>query len=92
MKKERRKFTSAFKAKVAIEAIKEDMTIQELSVKHQVHPSQITTWKKEFLENVSLVFDSKRQEIKDDSKDKILYSKIGELQIEIDFLKKVLGK
>ena len=92
MKKERRKFTSAFKAKVAIEAIKEDMTIQELSVKHQVHPSQITTWKKKFLENASLVFDSKRQEIKDDSKDKILYSKIGELQIEIDFLKKVLGK
>jgi transposase len=38
MKKERGKFTSAFKAKVAIEAIKEDMTIQELSVKHQVHP------------------------------------------------------
>lgn len=92
MKKERRKFTSAFKAKVAIEAIKEDMTIQELAVKHQVHPSQITTWKKEFLENASLVFDSKQQEIKDDSKDKILYSKIGELQIEIDFLKKVLGK
>ena len=60
MKKERRKFTSAFKAKVAIEAIKEDMTIQELASKHQVHPSQITTWKKEFLENASLVFDSKR--------------------------------
>ena len=92
MKKERRKFTSAFKAKVAIEAIKEDKTIQELAAKHQVHPSQITTWKKEFLENASLVFDSKHQEVKDETKDKILYSKIGELQIEIDFLKKVLGK
>jgi hypothetical protein len=43
------------------------------------------------LENASLVFDSKRQEAKDDSKDKILYSKIGELQIEIDFLKKSWG-
>ena len=92
MKKERRKFTSAFKAKVAVEAIKEDLTIQELAVKHQVHPNQISTWKKEFLENASLVFDSKHQEIKDDSKEKVLYSKIGELQIEIDFLKKVLGK
>ena len=92
MKKERRKFTSAFKAKVAIEAIKEDKTIQELAAKHQVHPSQITTWKKEFLENASLVFDSKRQEVKDESKDKILYSKIGVLQIELDLLKKVLGK
>ena len=92
MKKERRKFTSAFKAKVAVEAIKENLTIQELAVKHQVHPNQISTWKKEFLENASLVFDSKRQEIKDDSNEKVLYSKIGELQIEIDFLKKVLGK
>ena len=92
MKKERRKFTSAFKAKVAVEAIKEDLTIQELAVKQQVHPNQISTWKKEFLENASLVFDSKRQEVKDETKDKILYSKIGELQIEIDFLKKVLGK
>jgi len=92
MKKERRKFTSAFKAKVAVEAIKEDLTIQELALKHQVHPNQISTWKKEFLVNASLVFDSKRQEIKDDSKEKVLYFKIGELQIEIDFLKKVLGK
>ena len=92
MKKERRKFTSAFKAKVAIEAIKEDKTIQELASKHQVHPSQITTWKMEFLDNASMVFESKRHEVKDESKDKILYSKIGELQIEIDFLKKVLGK
>ena len=92
MKKERRKFSSAFKAKVAIEAIKEDMTIQELASKHQVHPSQVTTWKKEFLDNSSIVFESKRQEEKDESKDRILYSKIGELQIEIDFLKKVLGK
>jgi transposase-like protein len=92
MKKERRKFTSAFKAKVAIEAIKEDKTIQELASKHQVYPSQITTWKKEFLDNASMVFESKRHEEKDESKDKILYSKIGELQIEIDFLKKVLGK
>ena len=92
MKKERRKFTSAFKAKVAIEAIKEDKTIQELASKHQVHPSQITTWKKEFLDNARMVFESKRHEVIDESKDKILYSKIGELQIEIDFLKKVLGK
>ncbi len=92
MKKERRKFTSVFKAKVTVEAIKEDLTIQEFAVKHQVHPNQISTWKKEILENASLVFDSKRQEIKDDSKEKVLFSKIGELQIEIDFLKKVLGK
>jgi transposase len=67
------------------------LTIQ-VTAKHLVHPSQITTSKKEFLENASLVIYSKRHEVKDDSKDKVLYSKIGELQIEIDLLKKVLGK
>ena len=92
MKKERRKFSAAFKAKVALEAIKEKETLQQLASKFEVHPNQITLWKKEFLENASLVFESKRQEVKDESKDKILYSKMGELQIEIDFLKKVLGK
>lgn len=92
MKKERRKFSSAFKAKVAIEAIKEDLTTQELAAKHQIHPSQVTSWKKDFLDNASVIFETKRHEEKDESKDKILYSKIGELQIEIDFLKKVLGK
>ena len=92
MKKERRKFTSAFKTKVAIEAIKEDMTIQELASKHQVHPSQITTWKKEFLDKSEMIFSREKQEKVDESIQKELYSKIGELQVQVDFLKKVLGK
>lgn len=92
MKKERRKFSSSFKAKVAIEAIKEVSTIQELASKYEIHANQISLWKKEFLDNANSVFESKRIEKKDESKEKVLYSKIGELQIEIDFLKKVLGK
>lgn len=92
MKKERRKFSAAFKAKVAIEAIKEDKTLQELASKHGLHSNQISAWKKEFLEKSELIF-SKELDLKvDDSKEKELYSKIGELQIENDFLKKVLGK
>lgn len=92
MKKERRKFSASFKAKVAIEAIKEQQTIQELAVKYELHPTQINTWKREFLDNAESVFNTEKSPIKDDSKEKELYSKIGELQIQVDFLKKVLGK
>src|SRR5690606_24463635 len=51
MKQERRKFSAGFKAKVAIEAIKEQQTIHELAAKYEVHPTQINTWKREFLED-----------------------------------------
>jgi transposase-like protein len=59
MKRERRKFSAAFKSKVAIEALKEQMTLQELAKKFDVHPNQITGWKREFIENASVVFESK---------------------------------
>ena len=92
MKKERRKFSASFKAKVAIEAIKEQQSIQELAVKYELHPTQINTWKREILDNAECVFTTEKSSSKDDSKEKELYSKIGELQIQVDFLKKVLGK
>lgn len=94
MKKERRKFSASFKAKVAIEAIKEISTAQELASKYQIHPTQIAAWKREFLENAELVF-SKEAPVANDgenTKERELYSKIGELQVQVDFLKKVLGK
>ncbi len=92
MKRSRRKFTSAIKTKVVLEALKERSTLQELSSKFELHPTQITTWKKEFLNNASSAFESKSKT--DDSekeKDK-LYGKIGRLEMENDFLRKVLGK
>lgn len=92
MKQSRRKFSASFKAKVAIEAIKEREAIHELASKYEVQASQINTWKREFLDNAEAAFTSEKPSWKDDSKEKELYSKIGELQIQVDFLKKVLGK
>lgn len=92
MKMSRRKFSSKFKTQVAIDALKEQMTIQQLASKHNVHPSQITSWKKEFLENATAAFESQSKQKLDSSKEDELYAKIGRLQTEVEFLKKVLGK
>lgn len=92
MKRERRKFTAAFKAKVVIDAIKENQTLHELASKYNIHQNQISTWKKEFLEKSELIFSKETPVKGDEVKEKELYSKIGELQIQVDFLKKVLGK
>ena len=94
MRKERRRFSAAFKTKVALEAIKEKETVQQLASKFEVHPNQITEWKREFLEEAEQIFSKKKAEEKaNDEQDKDqLYSKIGRLQTEVDFLKKVLGK
>jgi transposase len=94
MKKERRKFSAAFKTKVALEAIKEKETLQQLASKYEVHQTQIAQWKREFLESAEDIFSKKKSEEKanDEQEKDALYSKIGRLQTEIDFLKKVLGK
>ena len=78
---------------MALEAIKEKETVQQLASKFEVHPNQITQWKREFLEEAEQIFSKKKAEEKaNDEQDKDqLYSKIGRLQTEVDFLKKVLG-
>lgn len=92
MKKSSRKFSSSFKAKVVIETIKDQLTLQEIASKFDIHPAQISTWKREFIENSSKAFDSKTKTEETDKEKSILYSKIGQLQVENDFLKKVLEK
>jgi transposase-like protein len=92
MKRTRRKFTGAFKAKVAIEALKERESLAELSKHYEVHPNIITKWKKEFLENSAYVFDQQSKETEKEIDIEKLYAKIGQLEIENDFLKKNLRK
>ncbi len=91
MKKTSRKFSGAFKAKVALEALKERETLAELSKRFEVHPNMISKWKQEFLERSSEIFDKKSDADSEVDAEK-LYSKIGQLEIENDFLKKSLNK
>ena len=91
MSKLRRKFSSAFKAKVALEALQERETIEFLSKKHDVHPNQILRWKKELAENSFKVFSSESG--RSDKSDKLtdeLYKQIGQLKVDNDWLKKKL--
>lgn len=93
MKKQRRKFSKEFKLKVILEALKERETLQQLGKKYDMHPQQITNWKKEYLAKSLEIMDSKTPKQKEQDlqgeADK-LYKKIGQLQMEVDFLKKNL--
>ena len=92
MKSKRRKFSATFKARVAIEALKERETLSELSRKYELHPNIISKWKKEFLDKADQVFESKKSESNPEVDIEKLYAKIGKLEIERDFLKKNLKK
>lgn len=92
MKTSRRKFSGAFKAQVAIEALKERETLAELSKKYEVHPNIISKWKKEFVERANEIFETKAPDKQAQVDIERLYAKIGQLEMERDFLKKVSKK
>lgn len=90
MGRKRREFSSSFKSKVALAAAKGDATLAELAGKHGVYPNQISAWKKQLLEGVSVLFEDgrKRKETDESADAAALYEQIGRLKVELDWLKK----
>lgn len=92
-KNQRRKFSSDFKAKVVLEALKERETMEEIARRFELHPNQVGIWKKEFLANAGAAFggggEKEAQAKKEEDMEK-LYARIGQLQVENDWLKKKL--
>jgi transposase len=92
MKSKRQKHSGTFKAKVAIEALQERESLSELSKKYGIHPNMISRWKKEFLERAPELFEKASSEKKEDTDLEKLYAKIGQLEMEKEYLKKNLKK
>jgi transposase len=95
MKRTRKKHNGAFKAKVALAAIKGDRTIAELASEFGVHPNQIYNWKKQLLDGAASVFEGGGSAVVGTASEvqvDLLYRQIGQLKVENDFLARKLGK
>ena len=90
---QRKRYTPEYKAKVVIEAIREQKTLNELGREYGPHPVQISQWKKQALEGLPEVFGDRRgkSEAQEEALKARLYQQIGQLQMEVDWLKKRLG-
>ena len=87
----RLRFRADFKARVALEALRGEKTVQEIAARHKVHPNQVSTWKKQALEGLGSIFEKgpgKGDEC--DSEVRDLHAKIGELTVQNDFLARAL--
>jgi transposase-like protein len=93
MKRQRKQYSADLKAKIAVEAVKGQRTMQEIASHYSVHPSQVTQWKKQLLECAGDIFSNGREhDIEADEQLKAeLYQQVGKLQMELDWLKKKSG-
>ena len=90
----RRRFSTEFKAKVALEAIRGERTISELATQHQLHPNQITQWRRQAIDKLAKVFDDKASDAQVSREAEVtkLHAKIGQLVVERDFLAKAFDR
>lgn len=90
----RRRFTSEFKGRVALDALRGDKTIQEIAARHKVHPNQVSTWKRQAIEGLGAVFSNGADRERQDHEVEVreLHAKIGQLTVERDFLSKGLKR
>ena len=93
MTMQRRQHSAEFKAKVALDALRGERTLNELAAEYGVHPVQITQWKKVVLDEVPKLFSSRRgaQPKEEEALKAALYQQIGQLKVELDWLKKKVG-
>ncbi len=91
-KRPRRNHSAAFKAKVALEALKGEKTVAEIAQRHDVHPNQVTEWRRQLLERAADVFGTAARPTQAPVDMKALHAKIGQQALEIDFLAGALSK
>ena len=93
MTRKRRSFTAEFKAKVALEALRGQRTTTEIAQHYGVHPNQVSTWKSQAIEHLRDGFSDghRRREADDEELKGRLYQQIGQLKVELDWLKKTVG-
>ena len=84
----RRRFTADFKARVALEALRGDKTIQEIASRHKVHPNQVSAWKRQAVDGLDSIFSNGADRARVDYEDEVhdLHAKIGQLTVERDAL------
>ncbi len=90
----RRRFTADFKARVALDALRGDRTVQEIALKHKVHPNQVSGWKRQAMDGLGEVFSNGAERAGRDHETEVhdLHAKIGQLTVERDFLARGLKR
>ena len=93
MSSKRKTYSADFKTKVALEALRGERTVNQIATRYEVHPSQVTQWKKQALEHLKDAFSSRRAKAQkqDEARQDEFYGQIGRLKVELDWLKKKPG-